>query len=650
MDRLSFELIEHIAAYLNAGDALNLATTSRRIRAACHSRLDPERYLQPTFRYARYLLAAMTDYGCILSGSRALEYFVPGSIDDPEPSEGGPVSDWDFLVPCFQGSVYGMMDTLARCGVQWQNPMAELFALVGKPAGSSVVIRAATVMPVIASHLAHDLLEAPSVEALAMYRKLHSFVYVHTDPSGLSWIQVEVLKDNPPAGSEPGSNYAFEEILLQDMQYRGLDPHTGRPLSAERAEGPEIIPTGPGAYHNYGYAQDTTIRLINGYIKPPGGLRQKVQLFQCHRERGEAATPLEYVVGTYYATHVQCFISGWAAGHFYYDLARQNLSLVWRPPYEKQKKGQEKALQACVQKYRSRGYRFFQPDVSEIRYNRPVCAEYSDDLKWVLHDDLNPAFRQAVYTPDYVPYDPMASAVADVSREIATMSHVKPTAIRGPLGGEGLRRPPPSPPPPPRRRLPRVYANEILKGTPEPLSTIRTGRLSDEGYAALKRDGGHVHDGKLGKTGTKLILFRQLQNGLREATRTDIEAKRAAPKLSQFYRMLESLLCNFRYLTLERPVAIEVLIGAPIYWGTTDTLGNPKEAHNLSQALTYATIGGGDDNDMGTRGAPPGTPTRRFDSLCKEWRYYELLVLMTTTACHNGSCHQQLEYSLPPQI
>ncbi|KAL1892332.1 hypothetical protein Sste5346_007070 [Sporothrix stenoceras] len=640
MDKLSFELVEHIAAYINAGDALNLATTSRRIRAACHSRLDPERYLQPTFKYARYLLAAMTDYGCILSGSRALEYFVPGSIDDPEPDDGGPVSDWDFLVPCFSGSVYGMMDTLARCGVQWQNPMTELFALVGKPAGSSVVIRTASIWPVTASHLAQDSLEPPSPEALAMYRRLHSFVYVHTDPLDLSWVNVEVIKDNP-AGSELGSNYSFEEIPLQDMQYRGLHPHTGRPLSAEEAEGPDIIPTGPGGYHSYGYAQDNTIHLINGYITPPGGLRQKVQLFQCHRDKGEAATPLEYVVNTYYATHVQCFISGWAAGHFYYDLARQRLSLIWGNPVQNATK--EKALQTCVQKYRSRGYRFFRPDVDVIKYNRPVCAEYADDLRRILHDDKNPAFRKAVYTPDNAHIDPMAFAVADVARKLSQMSHVKPSL----MVGEGLRRPQPPPPPPPRRSRSTRLPTDKPKNNPDPLSTIKTGRLSDEGYAALKRDGGRVHNGKLGMPGTKLIRFHQLQAGLREATRTDIEAVRAAPKMRAFYRMLEGLLCQFRYLSLERPVAVEVLVGAPIHWGATDAFGNPKDAPNLSQALTCATIGGG---DLGTRGAPPGTPTRRFDSSCKEWRYYELLVLMTATACQSLSCHRYLESALPPQI
>lgn len=633
MDKLSYELVEHIAAYLDAGDALNLATTTRRIRAACHSRLDPERYLQPTFRYARYLLAAMTDYGCILSGSRALEYFVPGSIDDPDPADGGPVSDWDFLVPCFTGSVYGMMDTLARCGVQWQNPMAELFALIGKPAGSSAVIRAVSVMHVLPSQLAHDSLEAPSIEALALYRKLRSFVYVHTDPSGRSWVNVEVLRDHPSESSEPGSNYTFEEILIQDMQFHGLNPHTGRPLSAEAAAGDDIIPTGPEGYHDYSYAPDSTVHLINGYITPPGGLRQKVQLFQCHRDKKQAATPLEYVVDTYYATHVQCFISGWAAGHFYYDLTRQKLALTWSLPLAKH----ENALQRCVQKYRARGYRFFRPDVVEKNGNHSICAEYDDNLSPVLHHDLNPLFRSVVYTPENGPLDALASAVVDVARELSS-THVRPSPP-----GEASRRPP-SPPPPLRRNTkpPSVRSN------PAPLTTIRNGRLSEEGYATLKRDGGRIHNGKLGNTGTKLLRFHQLQVGIREATRTDIEAARAAPMLRDFYRKLEELLCRFRYLTFERPVAVEFLIGTPIHWGATDLLGNPRDAPSLSQALAFATVG--DEANLGTRGAPPGTPTTAFDSSRKEWRYYNLLLDMTPTACTGKDCHALLEYSLPPQI
>jgi hypothetical protein len=53
----------------------------------------------------------MFDTGCVLSGSRALEYFVPGSTT--------PHSDWDFYVPGYKESVYEMINALTRCGVLW---------------------------------------------------------------------------------------------------------------------------------------------------------------------------------------------------------------------------------------------------------------------------------------------------------------------------------------------------------------------------------------------------------------------------------------------------------------------------------------------------------------------------------------------------
>ncbi|KJR83324.1 uncharacterized protein SPSK_04105 [Sporothrix schenckii 1099-18] len=633
MDKLSFELLEQIIGYLSAGDALSLAKMSRRIRTACHSRLDPERYLQPTFKYARYLLAAMTDFGCVLSGSRALEYFVPGSIEHPRQSLGGPVSDWDFLVPCHKGSVFGMMDALARCGVRWQDSMAELFGLVGKPAGSSALIRAQSVMPILPSHLASDAPEALSVEALALYRRLHSFVYVHTDPDARSWVNVEVVQDHPPASSEPGSNYAFEEILLQDMQYRGFHPHTGRPLTSEEVDGADIVPTGPEAYHGYGYAPNNTVHLINGFITPPGGLRQKVQLFQCHHDKHKASTPLEYIVDTYYATHVQCFISGWAAGHFYYDLARQKMSLVWHVPFGKA----EKELKTCIQKYRARGYRFFRPAVGEQEMNRTSCTEYDDDLGCVRHDDSNPLFRKAVYTPEQHISIDTAVRPTDVTRAFENI-HIKP----GPVGaGEG----------PQRWTSPRCSDTILVEGTnPAPLTTIKTGRLSHEGYATLKRDGGRISSGKLGKTGTKLVRFHRLQAGLHEATRTDIEAARAAPKLQVFYKTLEYLLCQFQFVTLGRPVAAKLKLARGVPWGgATDSFGSPTAAPSLSQALACASVGD-DGDDLGARGAPPGTPTTRFDSARKEWSNYELLLLMTPTACNWNDCDASLGFSLPPQI
>lgn len=68
-------------------------------------------YLKQTFHYPVTLMSAMFDTGCVLTGSRALEFFLPGAA--------GPDSAWDFYVPGYKESVADMIDALARCGVIW---------------------------------------------------------------------------------------------------------------------------------------------------------------------------------------------------------------------------------------------------------------------------------------------------------------------------------------------------------------------------------------------------------------------------------------------------------------------------------------------------------------------------------------------------
>lgn len=99
---------------LPLGDAIVLKQSlpySSAIDQCYNVRKDPVRYLSNTFRYPLTLLSAMFDSGCILSGSRALEYFIPGSCR--------PESDWDFYVPGYKESVTDMVKALGICGVSW---------------------------------------------------------------------------------------------------------------------------------------------------------------------------------------------------------------------------------------------------------------------------------------------------------------------------------------------------------------------------------------------------------------------------------------------------------------------------------------------------------------------------------------------------
>ncbi|CAK7238666.1 MAG: hypothetical protein STHCBS139747_000084 [Sporothrix thermara] len=620
MDSLSYELVALIASYLSAGDALNLGATCRHLREACLARVDPERYLQPTFMYARYLLAAMTDYGCILSGSRALEYFVPGSIDDPgrsterHGSNAPTPSDWDFLVPCNPESVYGMMDALARCGVEWQHPLAEVLSLVDKPRGTSAVVRAESLIYCNANDIALSPSTTPSPAALVLFEQLRAYFLQNMGSFQNVWIVVTVRDVKL-------GKYQFKKM-------RGLSQHTGHPLDADAADAVVAGQYGPDGYQEYSYASEdgVPVNLINGYITPPGRLRQKVQLFQCHSAKRKSSTPLEYVLNTYYATHVQCFISGWAAGHFYYDLACQRLALTWHTSAK-----QKKSLRPCVQKYRRRGYRFFTPNLPRTSKNLD-CDEYDDDLNLHWHHDANPDFAKATYTPMGSDAD---DGVGQTGPELMD-AHVQlqpdlPGMSTLSLQARSLQ----------RRQPPR--------GTPPPLSTVRTGRLSQKGYEVIQQHRQPVSSHRLGGRGTLLIRFARFQSELRDVIRSTTESMSAAGSFEQQYRQLEKSLTQFRFMAITRPLAIEPVIPELHQLDLVDLLGRPREVlPSLCAALALATVRG--EKALGSRGAPPKARTKRLDKSTKEWRFYELLNRLTISSCYGRPCYKSNADMPPPQI
>ncbi|PWI65458.1 hypothetical protein PCL_07059 [Purpureocillium lilacinum] len=123
--------LQGVVNKLSLADAMILrdAFTYSSILEQCYStRVDPVFYLSKTFKHPVTLLSAMFDTGCILVGSRALEFFVPGSSRDE--------SAWKFFVPGYKESVSDMINALDKSGVAWHfdNPTAghEFTTLYGR--------------------------------------------------------------------------------------------------------------------------------------------------------------------------------------------------------------------------------------------------------------------------------------------------------------------------------------------------------------------------------------------------------------------------------------------------------------------------------------------------------------------------------------
>jgi hypothetical protein len=89
---------------------------------------------------------------------------------------------------------------------------------------------------------------------------------------------------------------------------------------------------------------------------------QKVQLILCSTRRTgfpiQTQTPVMKVT-SFYATHVQCFISGWCAVQLFPDMSQDKKAYLWDD------RG-EPLVDAAVEKYEKRGYTFIPYDKSYV--------------------------------------------------------------------------------------------------------------------------------------------------------------------------------------------------------------------------------------------------------------------------------------------
>jgi hypothetical protein len=104
-------------------DVLALEAATYNSIPVIRTRTDPCEYLEQKgpFVNASDLLRVMSLYGAVLSGSRALDWFVPGSATK--------TSDWDFYVPNVPSAISAVKGALEKSGVVFQTCLTQQVVL-----------------------------------------------------------------------------------------------------------------------------------------------------------------------------------------------------------------------------------------------------------------------------------------------------------------------------------------------------------------------------------------------------------------------------------------------------------------------------------------------------------------------------------------
>ncbi|KAK5997550.1 hypothetical protein PT974_02913 [Cladobotryum mycophilum] len=253
-------------------------------------------------------MSAMFDSGCVLSGSRALEFFIPGSAR--------PDSDWDFYVPAYKESVIDMVNALQLCGVDWH---------------------------MNADVIAADLFqEGKATMSRRMLEALHSWLDRQGDEAASASILGEQLYNIARVYRENTSK-APSGVDKFDMHLDSKNNISFVPHEQSSVRDAEEIP--------YNDPLGRSFNILHGEIQTSRG-REKVQLIIGRYYAGIKGCMT--FIKAFYASHVQCFIGGWCASHMYYSKASAKQATLWKPAFGKHDK---KVLHA-VKKYTKRGFLF----------------------------------------------------------------------------------------------------------------------------------------------------------------------------------------------------------------------------------------------------------------------------------------------------
>lgn len=322
--------VAEIMRKLSISDTISVTNgfpRSHLLKACSEERTNPVAYLQATFDYPITLMSAMFDTGCVISGSRALEFFIPGTAM--------PNSAWDFYIPAYKESVIDMVNALNLCGVAWYT---DADAISRDLVQNRKTVASTRVLQNLVSWI--TFLERENAIPI-LGRHLYMVIYAYSKwISKSSSYMVEITMDL-------NDNVHFTPY----MQYESIDSPCLN-------------------------LQKTSYNVLYGEIETPRG---------CEKIRLIIGTPFDGIRGcmafikTFYASHMQCFIGGWCAAHMYYVPTYKKKAILWKDAASKY----DDDIQDEIQRYSERGFEFMDalrcgPNIRTLRDSDSLLLSYGE--------------------------------------------------------------------------------------------------------------------------------------------------------------------------------------------------------------------------------------------------------------------------------
>ncbi|RSL96365.1 hypothetical protein CDV31_013505 [Fusarium ambrosium] len=311
------EIILHLVGLLPIADVVSLKRATHDLLPVLAERIDPSRYLQSTgpFADSPELLEVMARHGAVLSGSRALEYFVPGSSTND--------SDWDFYVPPILPSIIAVKNALEKSGVRFESSLESAARQLRQK--SEVILNQNQIVSI-----AYEAFFNKSSWSVEQRIVINSIRYMYP-----------ALRDMTMHVRENGSVGWMEDLVPIFIREGGrvtlLQPHEEITHGYPENVASKVL---SGTAHRNG--SPVSVQLVIGTID-----RRMISITD-----GLSQTVFGSIL-SFYGSHVQCMLSKHFALHLYYRLASGKRAFRWHVPEAVHQRAEN-----AVEKYVTRGFRF----------------------------------------------------------------------------------------------------------------------------------------------------------------------------------------------------------------------------------------------------------------------------------------------------
>jgi hypothetical protein len=224
---------------------IRMSGIGHKIGQCIQERYSAQLYMGQSFPNSKELMERMTAYGAWVSGSRLLEFLVPGSIE--------PDSDWDFYIPTDIKKVVYFMEFMKTLGVTWISTVEYYVSRI--ESGDRDIIMPYTDLEYLSKYTGSDIPEYIKEFIMVIYEGDHDTDNLQSSDD--TTYELETSDDYGALIRVHTGTYGsinIDSIIRGKLSYHGIETNI------------QLILTGKEEYSNMNAIRNFDLSIVQGAI------------------------------------------------------------------------------------------------------------------------------------------------------------------------------------------------------------------------------------------------------------------------------------------------------------------------------------------------------------------------------------------------